>query len=236
MRSGYPGGKKILLLQARNLDDPMINHEIRCFRERIPREYEISNHNLVVGPWDDSILDDFQAVMVGGSGDYGAADNTHSWFEPSLGVLRTVVERDLPLFCSCWGHEALAVALGGTVEIDNDGYELGVLELDLTEGGAADPLFGTLPDRFRAPLGHSEQVTKLPPGAVLLASTDRCRVQAYRVGEKPVYSCQFHPELSSERLWERVDAYIPHLKDQRNAVESACTDNLIKDFLIRYLS
>ena len=227
--------KKILLLQARNWYDPMIGHEVHCFRERIPDEYELACYNIVSGPWDESVLDGFSAVMVGGSGDYGSAYNDNPWFPPALELLRRIVERDIPLFCSCWGHQALAVALGGTVEVDEDGYELGILELELTEEGAQDSLFGSLPRRFTAPLGHSEQVTKLPAGAHLLASTSRCRVQAYRVGDRPVYSCQFHPELTSSQLWERVDAYIPDLRDRRGEPEPASTDNLIADFLATYL-
>lgn len=227
--------KKILLLQARNWYDPMIGHEVQCFRERIPDDYELACYNIVSGPWDESVLDGFCAVMVGGSGDYGSAYNDNPWFPPALGFLRRVVERDIPLFCSCWGHQALAVALGGKVEVDEDGYELGILELELTEEGAQDSLFGSLPKRFKAPLGHSEQVTRLPEGARLLASTSRCRVQAYRVKDKPVYSCQFHPELTSSQLWERVDAYIPHLRGQKRESEPASTDNLIADFLATYL-
>jgi GMP synthase (glutamine-hydrolysing) len=227
--------KKILLLQARNWYDPMIGHEVHCFRERIPDDYELACYNIVSGPWDESVLDGFSAVMVGGSGDYGSAYNDNPWFSPALELLRRVVERDIPLFCSCWGHQALAVALGGKVEIDEDGYELGVLELELTEQGTQDPLFGSLPKRFRAPLGHSEQVTKLPEGAQLLASTPRCHVQAYRLGNKPVYSCQFHPELTSSQLWERVDAYIPQLRGQKRGHEPTSTDKLIAEFLSAYL-
>lgn len=228
--------KKVLLLQARNWGDPMIEHEIHCFRERIPDEYELACYNIVNGPWDESVLDEFHAVMVGGSGEYGAAFNDNAWFQPSLAFLRTVVDRGLPLFCSCWGHEALAVALGGTVVIDDDGYELGILDLELTDEGAEDPLFSTLPQRFQAPLGHSEQVGSLPPDTILLASTERCRVQAYRLKNKPVYSCQFHPELTSDRLWERVDAYIPHLSDNRRGPETASTDHLIARFLETFLN
>lgn len=226
----------ILLLQARDLTDPMLDHELNCFRERIPENFELRRSNLTRGPWNEGVLEGFDAVMVGGSGGYGAADNRESWFRPSLDLLREVTRRSLPLFCSCWGHEALAIALGGKVEVDPRGYELGLLPVTLTEGGRGDELFSKLPDPFVTPIGHEEQVVELPRDAVLLASTERCRVQAYRLKGKPIYSTQFHPELSSERLWERVEAYIPHLKDNHKGKDSACTDRLIADFLSLYLS
>lgn len=229
-----PQSKKVLLLQARDLDDPMLDHELACFRERIPHSYGLERSNLVEGPWDEGILSGYTAIMVGGSGRYGAAENEEHWFEPVLGLLRRVTELDFPLFCSCWGHEALAVALGGRVEVDADGYELGLLPVRLSDAGAADELFTHLPDPFVTPIGHTEQVVRLPEQATLLASTDRCRVQAYRIGNKPIYSTQFHPELSSERLWERVDAYIPHLRDNHRGADQACTDGLITRFLATF--
>ena len=226
--------KRILLLQARDLDDPMRPHELACFRERIPNDFELCTFNLTQGPWDLSITDDYRIVMVGGSGRYGATDNEEPWFKPTLELLRQIVDRGKPLFSSCWGHEALAVALGGRVEMDPKGYELGLLPVTLSPEGRADQLFRTLPDPFVTPIGHQEQVVALPVDGVLLASTERCLIQAYRISGRPVYSTQFHPELSSDRLWERVEAYLPHLRDQHKGHDKACTDHLIADFLKIY--
>jgi GMP synthase (glutamine-hydrolysing) len=209
-------------------------HEVECFRERIPTEFELCTSNLTQGPWDLSITEEYEIVMVGGSGGYGATENEEPWFEPTLQFLRQVVDLGKPLFCSCWGHEALAVALGGQVEMDPLGYELGLLPVTLSPHGRADPLFATLPCPFVTPIGHEEQVVKLPQNGLLLASTERCRVQAYRIQGRPVYSTQFHPELSSQRLWERVEAYIPHLRDEHRGHDQACTDNLIAEFLKLY--
>ena len=168
---GMPN-KRVLLLQARDWDDPMRPHEVDCFRERIPSCYALETSNLTQGPWEASLLKGYQAVMVGGSGGYGAADNRESWFEPSLALFREVVKAELPLFCSCWGHEALAVALGGRGIVEKKGYELGLLPVKLSQQGKDDSLFGTLPDPFVTPIGHEEQVTVLPNDAVLLDPID----------------------------------------------------------------
>ena len=117
------------------------------------------------------------------------------------------------------------------MEVDPKGYELGLLPIRLSEDGEKDQLFSQLPNPFITPIGHEEQVVELPSEAVLLASTDRCRVQAYRLAGKPIYSTQFHPEMSSQRLWERVDAYIPHLREEYDGPDEVCTRNLIHEFL-----
>ena len=55
-------------------------------------------------------------------------------------------------------------------------------------------------------LGHKEAVRRLPDGAVLLASSTTCPVQAFRLGEH-VYATQFHPELDVEGLCLRIEIY-----------------------------
>lgn len=227
--------KKVLLLQARDWGDPMIKQEIECFRNMMPDEYELACYNLVDGPWTEEILRGFDAVMVGGSGDYGAADNQNPWFVPTTRLLRRVVEIGLPLFCSCWGHQALAVALGGRVVRDEEGYELGLLPVKLSGEGRSDSLFSSLPDTFIAPLGHSEQVVALPEEAIILASTERCRIQAYTLPGRPVYSTQFHPELTSAALWERVQAYIPEEMGRQMDDTPLDTEILIAGFLKRFV-
>lgn len=55
-------------------------------------------------------------------------------------------------------------------------------------------------------MGHKEAVSQLPAGAVLLASSAACPVQAFRLG-RHVYATQFHPELDSAGLATRVEVY-----------------------------
>ena len=85
--------------------------------------------------------------------------------------------------------------------------ELGTIELRLTDAGRTDPLFGTLPPVFGGQAGHEDHVVELPDDAVLLASSERVRKQAFRFAGKPIYCTQFHPELDRTAIFERVVAY-----------------------------
>ena len=86
----------------------------------------------------------------------------------------------------------------------------------MTEEGREDQLLGGLSASFTALLGHKEAVSRLPDGAVLLASSATCPVQAFRLGAN-VYATQFHPELDLEGIITRVAVYAhfgyfePHL-------------------------
>jgi GMP synthase (glutamine-hydrolysing) len=57
-----------------------------------------------------------------------------------------------------------------------------------------DPLFAGFKGEFVCLEAHYCEVKQLPKGFQLLASTDECRVQAYRHPKKPLYGVQFHPE------------------------------------------
>jgi GMP synthase (glutamine-hydrolysing) len=63
---------------------------------------------------------------------------------------------------------------------------------------ADDPLFAGLGPVIRVPEYHMDEVKVLAPELVLLASSARCRVQAYRHRDKPLYGTQFHPEKTEE--------------------------------------
>ncbi len=58
----------------------------------------------------------------------------------------------------------------------------------------ADPLFAGFTEQLVCLESHYCEVKQLPRGFLLLASTDECRVQAYRHPTRPLYGVQFHPE------------------------------------------
>jgi len=57
-----------------------------------------------------------------------------------------------------------------------------------------DPLFRGFEETLFCLESHYCEVKTLPREFTVLASTDECRVQAYRHRNKPLYGVQFHPE------------------------------------------
>jgi GMP synthase (glutamine-hydrolysing) len=204
---------KILLFQIRNSDDPMLAQEFKCFDTKLDSvraklAIELEAHNIIAQPDGyQSLWKEYDAIMVGGSGDYGCVNNSSDWLKFFCDVLVDIVEGDRPLFCSCFGHQALAVALGGEVSTDRSKAELGTLEVTLNDDGRKDPLFAGLGSPFLAQFGHNDFVSRLPSDAVNLASSQLCAVQAYRLTKRMVYATQFHPELSHLENRERALRY-----------------------------
>jgi GMP synthase (glutamine-hydrolysing) len=124
------------------------------------------------------------------------------------GLLTRIVAADVPFMGCCYGIGTLGRHTGALVD-HTYGEPVGGVQIRLTEAGAADPVLGGLGPQFAAFVGHKEAITALPPGAVLLATSDGAPVQAFRVG-RHVYATQFHPELDLTGLELRMRTYREH--------------------------
>lgn len=114
------------------------------------------------------------------------------------GLIRRAVAEGLPVLGICLGAQLVARALGGAVR-RNPVSEIGWFDLYFTEAAHNDLLFAGL-DRETVFHWHGETFD-LPGGAELLASSDLCRNQAFRIGDR-VYGLQFHLEVTPEMIAE----------------------------------
>jgi GMP synthase (glutamine-hydrolysing) len=156
-------------------------------------------------------LDDYAGIFVGG-GPFNSSDapleksSVQHRVERELGrLLDEVVERDFPFFGACYGVGTLGVHQGGVID-RTYAEPISAVRVRLTEDGAADPLLAGMAAEFDAFVGHKEACSVLPPNAVLLASSDACPVQMFRV-KRNLYATQFHPELDLPGLITRVRIY-----------------------------
>lgn len=202
---------KYLLLQIRDPDDPIREHEIRCFAQALTCDRDrILIHDLIRKVPKREQFHEVDAVLIGGSGKYSVVEGG-PWLPAALDAFEFLYTNSIPTFASCWGFQAFARALGGKVVTDLRRAELGSLHVTLTEAGESDPLFGKLPAKFYCQLGHQDIVDELPENAVLLASSERVENQAFTFADKPIYATQFHPEMTRNDLHARLAAYPEYL-------------------------
>jgi GMP synthase (glutamine-hydrolysing) len=156
-------------------------------------------------------LDDYSGVLIGG-GPFNSSDPPESKsavqhrVEREMGLLLDrIVGRDFPFFGACYGVGTLGVHQGGVIDTTY-AEPISAVRVRLTDDGLADPVLAGMAEEFDAFVGHKEACSVLPPNAVLLASSDACPVQMFRVKQN-LYATQFHPELDLPGLLTRVHVY-----------------------------
>jgi GMP synthase (glutamine-hydrolysing) len=159
-------------------------------------------------------LDDWSGIVLGG-GPFNVSDppEVKSAIQcraesELLALLQRIVEQDHPFLGCCYGVGTLGTVIGATID-RTYAEPVGGVTVSVTDEGRDDPLFAPLPATFEAFGGHREAATTLPPGAVRLAASAECPVQAFRVGRN-VYATQFHPELDLDGMLTRIDVYKGH--------------------------
>ena len=203
---------RYLLLQVRNADDSMRQHEVACFvRVLNTTPDRIRVLDLLIEQPTERDFAEIDMCLLGGSGHYSAAGEGE-WLERALEAMRDIYSRRKPTFASCWGFQAMARAMGGRVVNDSSHAEVGTHTVFLTEAGRKDPLFAPLGESFKAQMGHEDCVLELPPGTTLLASSALVENQAYRFDGCPIYCTQFHPELTRQDLFARVETYPEYIE------------------------
>ena len=153
-------------------------------------------------------LDGYDALWVmGGPMDVWQEDD-HPWLVAEKALIKDAVEgRGMPFLGLCLGHQLLAEALGGDVGPSKT-PEIGILDVQMTEIGAEGVWMDGLPPVFKALQWHSAEITKLPPGAEVLATSPACAVQAMKWGPR-AYSAQFHVEIEADTVghWAKIPEY-----------------------------
>ena len=121
---------------------------------------------------------------------------------------QAVFELGVPVLGICYGMFTMAVQLGGQVEA-SDKREFGYAEV---RARGHTKLFADIQD-FATPEGHGmlkvwmshgDKVTALPPGFVLMASTDSCPVAGMADEARRFYAVQFHPEVTHTRKGREI--------------------------------
>lgn len=198
-----------MVLQVRNNNDPMLEHERECFVAATGRDRSAFDwRNVIDGVPSMAEVGASDALLIGGSGHFSVTDPSADFFAPLTELLREIVAEGHPTFGSCFGYQLLVVALGGRVEHDENRREVGAFDVELTKDGSEDALFCGLPDRFVAQMGHLDRAVELPPGVRNLVRSEFCPYQALKVEGVPVWATQFHPELDQAANLHRYRAYI----------------------------
>jgi GMP synthase-like glutamine amidotransferase len=114
------------------------------------------------------------------------------WIEWELAAIRDAMERGQPVLGICLGSQLIAKAAGARV-YPNAVKEIGWFILHFTGAARTDLLFAGL--QTETTFHWHGETFDLPHQSVLLASSEKCVNQAFRIGAR-TYGLQFHLEVT----------------------------------------
>ncbi|MDG1102680.1 MAG: type 1 glutamine amidotransferase [Ascidiaceihabitans sp.] len=147
----------------------------------------------------------FDGVMISGSP--ASVHDTNPWVADLLDLIRDIYTQGLPMFGACFGHQAIAMALGGRVGPNPNGWVFGLTHVDITHKTS---WMQGLPMSLKQYGAHIEQVIELPDGAEVLSSSIACHIAGFHIADK-VYTTQNHPEMTPDFITALVAEYAPKL-------------------------
>jgi GMP synthase-like glutamine amidotransferase len=115
------------------------------------------------------------------------------WVEAEAELVRRAAAAGTVVLGSCWGHQLIAYALAGSAAVGRcPSPEIGWISVRVDKD---DDLLGPTGTVHHVFAVHFDEVRDLPAPFEVLASSDACRIQAFRVGDKPIWGLQSHPEI-----------------------------------------
>ena len=176
----------------------------------VPRVYEAAAGELPPRP------EAHPAFLITGSA--AGVYEPLPWIPPLLSFLREAQGR-AKLVGICFGHQAMAEALGGRVEKSERGWGIGLQDYDLWESA---PWMGEAPPaRIAVPVSHQDQVVVPPQGVRVLAGNAFTPFGLLEYEGGTSVSMQFHPEFEPGYAQALIEHRRPRVPDPDTAQANA---------------
>ncbi|MCJ7733687.1 MAG: glutamine-hydrolyzing GMP synthase, partial [Anaerolineales bacterium] len=159
---------------------------------RIVREQSVYSLQL---PWDIT-PDRLEGIQLRGIILSGGPASIYSTDAPKLPSF--LLSLHVPLLGICYGMHAMADVLGGEIK-SSSAREFGYTVLEVQRENALLPV-----GDHQVWMSHGDQITQLPSGFELLATTQNTPVAAMGDPTRRYYGVQFHPEVKHTAIGSEI--------------------------------
>ncbi len=201
------------------------------FRDLLGEGFDFRTFDVQAGEWPDP--EAFDAAIVTGSS--AGVYETDGWIAELLDWIRSARGRTR-LVGVCFGHQAMAQALGGRVEKSGRGWGVGLHRYQVV---SPEPWMTPAAATVAIPASHQDQVVEAPAEARVLLRSDFTPFAGLAWGEDAI-SMQPHPEFTpafatalTAGRHDRIDpALVERAVDSLKAADDRATVGLwIRHFL-----
>jgi GMP synthase-like glutamine amidotransferase len=159
------------------------------------------------------------------------------WVDDLLEFIRKLHRTRIPFFGICFGHQALACALGGAVEASTKGWGVGVSFNNVIR---QKTWMQPASEQLDIIVSHQDQVTRLPKDAEILAESKFCPYFMVQVGRN-MASVQGHPEFTpaySRALMDRRRDRIPtnRIREAETSLQTNINNLLLARWIANFLT
>ena len=174
-------------------------------------------------------IENHDAFIITGS-KYSVYDNL-DWISTLKTLVNSIIAQNKAILGICFGHQILAECLGGRVEQNKLGWELGSYKINLTTEGLKHPLFKNISDKDIVYESHQDVVSIMPEDVIELAYTKKANQAFYY--RNNIFGVQFHPEFTYDVTRALMDIRTNkgiHI-DSSNLEKSLNSKNILTNFI-----
>jgi GMP synthase (glutamine-hydrolysing) len=136
--------------------------------------------------------DKIAGVILSGSSSMITQHNEYT--ERTAKWIPEIIKNKIPLLGICYGHQLVAYAMGGIVDNNPTGREIGTVEVIFNKKTKSDKFFKSFYPKILIQASHLQSVLKLPEEATLMGSTEQDPNHVFSIGSS-TWCVQFHPEF-----------------------------------------
>jgi GMP synthase (glutamine-hydrolysing) len=190
---------RVLVLQHIACEPPGVYEDVLLERGAEIVRVEVDEGDALPGP------EAFDAIVAMGGPMSVNDEDLHPWLRDEKRLIAEAVGDGVPFWGACLGVQLLASSLGARVYAGPE-PEVGLLSVELTSEGLADPVLEGIPESLLTLQWHGDTFD-MPLGAVRLAGSSTYPNQAFRF--ERAYGVQFHLEVSRQMAlaWGEVPEY-----------------------------
>jgi len=200
---------------------------------KLAQTNSFKTYNVIDMEFPDSI-DACDAYIITGS-QYSTYENLN-WIKELEIFIQKLHSNKKKLIGICFGHQIIAQSLGGHVEKNIKGWEIGMTTTHITQSQAwMEPAR----EFFFMLVSHQDQITVLPDNATNFCKTNFCPYSGFYI-DNHILTFQGHPEFQTDYVKLIIKLQSKNLTDeQRKSARASLKQNddheLVADWILRFL-